>query len=162
MLSSSVFTLSPLLPVCPSPWPCGGLYIKTNRFLWTFLMWKNILKLSSICLGIAPNCTRETLSIHPVIFSSTPSPLHSFIRSQMGIMEFGDLHLYPLCRNPPESWRPHIQSQICQPGPMDTGANSGLYTIPCSVLGFNLIDIVLILTSHLLTHSIPMLSCKGS
>lgn len=43
----------------------------------------------------------------------------------MGVLESGNLHLYPLCWNPPEPGRPHIPSQIGQPGPVDPRANPG-------------------------------------
>lgn len=46
-------------------------------------------------------------------------------RSEMGVVEFGHLHLYPLCRYSSKPGGPHLQGQVCQSGPVDAGAGPG-------------------------------------
>lgn len=46
-------------------------------------------------------------------------------RSKMGVLESGHLHLHPLRRYPSKPGGAHLQGQVCQPGPVDTGAGPG-------------------------------------
>lgn len=43
----------------------------------------------------------------------------------MGILEYWGVHLHPLCWDPQEPGSSHIQGQICQPRPVDTGTDPG-------------------------------------
>lgn len=47
----------------------------------------------------------------------------------MGILEFGHICLYPLCWHPSKPGGPHLQGQICQSGPMDSGTGPGQRSI---------------------------------
>lgn len=55
--------------------------------------------------------------------------LYCMIRSKMGFLESGSIYLHKMCRHPQEPGSTHIQSQVCQPGPMDLRTNPGsVYT----------------------------------
>lgn len=41
-------------------------------------------------------------------------------------MEPGRVHVYPLRWDPPEPGSPHLQSQICQSGSVDTRSDPGM------------------------------------
>ena len=43
----------------------------------------------------------------------------------MGVLEFRHLHLYPLRWYPQKPGGPHLQGQVRQSGPVDTGAGPG-------------------------------------
>lgn len=63
-----------------------------------------------------------------IAFQQPDSPTHSSLssfRSSMGFLEFGNLHLHPLCRHPPEPGGPHLQGEVGEPGPVDPGAGAG-------------------------------------
>lgn len=47
----------------------------------------------------------------------------------MGILEFGHIHLYPLRWYPSKPGGPHLQGQVCQPGPVDSGTGPGQRSI---------------------------------
>lgn len=64
-------------------------------------------------------CRPITLILHTTTFLSLSA------RSKMGILEFGHLHLYPLCRYPSKPGGPHLQGQVCQSGPVDAGTGPG-------------------------------------
>lgn len=51
-----------------------------------------------------------------------------YFRSSMGVMEPRGVHVYPLCWHTPQPGCPHLQSQICQSGPVDTWADPGIRT----------------------------------
>lgn len=51
-----------------------------------------------------------------------------YFRSSMGVMEPRGVHVYPLCWHTPQPGCPHLQSQICQSGPVDHWADPGIRT----------------------------------
>lgn len=47
----------------------------------------------------------------------------------MVFLEFGHIRLYPLCWHPSKPGGSHLQGQVCQSGPMDSGTGPGQRSI---------------------------------
>lgn len=47
----------------------------------------------------------------------------------MGILESGSIYLHPMCWHPQEPGGSYIQSEVSQPGPMDSRTNPGAVSL---------------------------------